>query len=618
MKSYFRIMRYARKYWRHLVLAITCSMMFSLTSGVSVYLSIPLLDTLFQESYGAKKQEISIQQQTGISTPGFIEKLKTDINSTINSFILSGDKVAGLLKICFIVLTAFFLKNVFGYFSAYFMSVVEQGTMRDIRNDAYKHLHQLPLGYFKNEKTGNLISRIINDVNVVQNSISASFVSLIREPLSIVVFMLMAVSISWKLTLFSFLILPVSMIIISFLGLRLRKQAVFIQEKMADITNVLQETITGVKIVKAFGMEGYENNKFVKETQRFFKLMIRMSRVRNLAPPTTEFLSVVVGVVIIYFGGHLVLIEKSLKASEFMGFLFAIFQLMPPIKELSGVNNRIQEADAAGDRIFEISDTPPSITNRENPKHIQVLNDSIVFDHVTYQYEDAEEPVLKNLNFTVKKGEIIALVGPSGGGKSTLVDMLPRFYDVSSGSIQIDGVDIRDYDLKDVRALMGIVTQETILFNETIRNNIAYGISETEDEKIFHAAGMANAHTFISELPNGYETIIGERGVKLSGGQRQRLSIARALLKNPEIMIFDEATSALDNESELLVQEAIERLMVNRTSFVIAHRLSTVRNANRILVIDKGEIVQAGSHDELILNEKGLYKKLYEMQFGEQ
>ncbi|MBI5726557.1 MAG: ABC transporter ATP-binding protein [Ignavibacteriales bacterium] len=600
MKSYFRIMRYARKYWRHLVLAITCSMMFSLTSGVSVYLSIPLLDTLFQESYGVNKKEMTIQQQTGISTPGFIENLKKDINVTINSYILSGDKVAGLLKICFIVLTAFFLKNVFGYFSAYFMSVVEQGTMRDIRNDAYKHLHQLPLGYFKNEKTGNLISRIINDVNVVQNSISASFVSLIREPLSIIVFMLMAVSISWKLTLFSFLILPFSMLIISFLGLRLRKQAVFIQEKMADITNVLQETITGVKIVKAFGMEGYENNKFVKETQRFFKLMIRISRVRNLAPPTTEFLSVVVGVVIIYFGGHLVLIEKSLKASEFMGFLFAIFQLMPPIKELSGVNNRIQEADAAGDRIFEISDTPPSITNRENPKPIQVLNDSIVFDHVTYQYEDAEEPVLKNLSFTVKKGEIIALVGPSGGGKSTLVDMLPRFYDVTSGSILIDGVDIRDYDLKDVRALMGIVTQETILFNETIRNNIAYGISETADEKVFNAAGMANAHTFISELPNGYETMIGERGIRLSGGQRQRIGIARAMYNDPEVLILDEATSSLDNLTEALVMEAVQGLARKKTILMIAHRLTTLVDCDVIHFLSQGRILQSGRYEQLM------------------
>ncbi|MCE1190004.1 MAG: ABC transporter ATP-binding protein/permease [Ignavibacteria bacterium] len=615
MKSYFRIIAYARRYWKHLFFAISCSMMFSLTSGISVYLTIPLLDTLFQETKTFSAPAVPNVQ---VAPQGMIDDIKNGLNHAVQSFVLTGNKLDGLLRICFIILGAFLLKNIFGYFSAYFMSVVEQGAMRDIRDDAYRHLHQLPLGYFKNERTGNLISRIINDVNVVQNSISASFVNLIREPLSILVFLGMAVSISWQLTLFSFLILPFSMLIISWLGLKLRKHAVFIQEKMADITNVLQETITGVKIVKAFGMEEYENRKFSVEIQRFFKLMIRISRVRHLAPPTTEFLSVVVGVVIVYFGGRLVLVDNTLKASEFLGFLFAIFQMMPPIKELSGVNSRIQEADAAGDRIFEILDTPPSIVNIANPVLLNTFTSNIEFKDVTFKYDDADEPVLSNINFNVRKGEIIALVGPSGGGKSTLVDLIPRFYDVSSGAIYIDGQDIKSVQIKSLRSLMGIVTQETILFNESIRNNIAYGLNDLPLEQIIQAAKMANAHKFIEEMPNGYNTVIGERGVKISGGQRQRLSIARALLKNPEIMIFDEATSALDNESELLVQEAIERLMVNRTSFIIAHRLSTIRNASRILVVDKGQIVQAGSHDDLILEEHGLYKKLYEMQFGEQ
>jgi subfamily B ATP-binding cassette protein MsbA len=589
--------------------------MFSLMNGLSVYLSIPLLDTLFQESSGTARLVEQSPLKHSPQVMGFLEQIKYSISEFFTSYIFTGDKITSLLRICLIVLSAFFLKNIFGYLEAYFLAFVEQGTARDIRNAAYRHLHRLPITYFKNEKTGHLISRIMNDVNVILASISGTFINLTREPLSIIVFLGMAISISWKLTTFSFVVLPFSMIIISWMGLKLRKQVTYIQEKLADITNVLQETITGVKIVKAFGMEEYENRKFMRETTGYFKLMLRIVRIRNLASPLTEFLSVIVGVVIIYFGGQLVLVEKSLKASEFLGFLFAIFQLMPPIKVLSGVNNQIQEATAAGSRVFEIIDEPPTITNREHPIAVKNLKKEIVFDNVTFQYADADEPVLSSLSFTVQRGEIIALVGPSGGGKSTLVDLLPRFYDVTGGSILLDGIDIRDYDLADLRGLMGIVTQETILFNENIRNNIAYGLEQYPIEEIIEAAKMANAHQFISEIPEGYDTVIGERGVKLSGGQRQRLSIARALLKNPEIMIFDEATSALDNESEQLVQEAIERLMINRTSFVIAHRLSTIRNASRIIVIEKGRIVQTGTHADLIADERGLYKKLYEMQF---
>ncbi len=487
--------------------------------------------------------------------------------------------------------------------------------MKDLRNEAYKHLHKLPMSFFKKERVGNLISRITNDVNIVQTSISAAFLNMIREPLSIIVFLGIAISISWKLTLLALVILPVSMFIIAWIGLKLRKQSYFIQEKMADITSILQETISGVKIVKAFGMEKYENNKFMRETYNFFKLMLRIVRVRNASSPITEILSTGVGVVIIYFGGLLVLKEQTLTASEFMGFLFAIFQMMPPIKELSGVNNRIQESSAAGDRIFEIIDIQPSIKNSEKAIEVTGFKDSLNLDHVFFHYEDSEELVLNDVNFNVNRGEIVALVGPSGGGKSTLVDLIPRFYDPTDGRILLDGIDIREIKIENLRELMGIVTQETFLFNESIRNNIAYGLGEYPEEKIIEAAKTANAHNFIMQMPEDYNTVIGERGMKISGGQRQRLSIARALLKNPEIMIFDEATSALDNESELLVQEAIERLMVNRTTIVIAHRLSTIRNATRIIVLDKGRIIQKGTHDELILEKKGLYKKLYEMQF---
>jgi subfamily B ATP-binding cassette protein MsbA len=594
--------------------------MFAVFNGLSIYLTIPLLTTLFQEGQTQSEQtSLSITSSAVGNTtsilPGWVLKAQHSLSDTFNNFVLSGDKLDSLLKICFLVVIAFFLKNIFGYLQAYFLSYVEEGSMKDMRNAAYEHLHQLPMSYFKQERVGNLISRITNDVNVVQSSISAGFLNLIREPLTIVVFIGIAVSISWKLTLLAFVVLPFSMLIIAGIGLKLRKHSTAIQAKMADITSILQETISGVKIVKAFGMEGYENNKFKKETYSYFRMMLRIVRIRNSSSPITEFLSVIVGAIIIYYGGVLVLQTHALKAAEFMGFLLAIFQTMPPIKELSTVNNRIQESSAAGDRIFEILDTKPAIEDAKNPHLLKTFTSSIAFENLSFHYDDSDEQVLSDINFEVKKGEIVALVGPSGGGKSTLVDLIPRFYDPTGGRILMDGIDIREVKVQNLRAQMGIVTQETILFNESIRNNIAYGLEGYPIEKIVEAAKTANAHNFILELPDGYDTIIGERGLKISGGQRQRISIARAILKNPQIMIFDEATSALDNESELLVQEAIERMMINRTSIVIAHRLSTIRNATRIIVLERGKIIQTGTHEELIRDENGLYNKFYEMQF---
>jgi subfamily B ATP-binding cassette protein MsbA len=614
VKTYLRILSYVKPYWKHLVVSIFCTILYAILNGVSVYLTIPLLDTLFQQSPKAVVQNTTTNPASSI-LPDWAIKLGNEISKKFNEIILSGDKIDALIKICILVFIAFLLKNIFGYLQAYFLATVEQGTMKDMRDAAYKHLHKLPMSYFKKERVGNLISRITNDVNIIQSSISTAFLNMIREPLSIIVFLGIAISISWKLTLLALVILPVSVFIITWIGLKLRKQSYLIQAKMADITSILQETISGVKIVKAFSMERYENKKFMDETRYFFRMMLRIVRIRNASSPITEVLSTAVGVIIIYFGGVLVLKDQALSASEFMGFLFAIFQLMPPIKELSSVNNRIQESSAAGDRVFEIIDTNPNIVDVKDAVDISKFEDSLVLDQVSFHYEDSPDLVLNNVNFSVKRGEIVALVGPSGGGKSTLVDLIPRFYDPTDGKILLDNVSIKNVKIESLRSLMGIVTQETFLFNESIKNNIAYGLGEYPFEKIEEAARTANAHNFIMEMPDGYNTVIGERGVKLSGGQRQRISIARALLKNPEIMIFDEATSSLDNESEMLVQEAIERLMVNRTTIVIAHRLSTIRNATRIVVLDRGEVIQIGKHDELIKDDKGLYKKLYEMQF---
>lgn len=616
MKTYFRILHYIKNYWKHLSASIFFTILFALLNGGSIYLTIPLLDTLFQDS-----KVVNVQQQPNhlekVSTalPGWFDSIKQAVSNIFNNFVFSGSKTDALLKICILILFTFLGKNIFGYLQSYYLAVVEQGLTRDLRDEAYSHLHKLPMSYFKNEKTGNLISRITNDVNVVNASVSAVFLNLIREPLNIIVFLGIAVSISWRLTLFSIIVLPFSMAIISWIGLVLRKHSGMLQEKMSDITTVLHETISGVKIVKAFGMESYENRKFKKETNSYYKLILKIVRIRNAASPITEFLSVIVGVFLIYYGGRLVLIDGTLKASEFLTFMFAIFQMMPPIKELTTVNNRIQESSAAADRIFEILDTEPTIKNIDNPKPLLTFIKTIEFKNLSFHYDDSDELVLNNINFTVNKGEIIALVGSSGSGKTTLVDLIPRFYDPTSGKIIIDGVDIKEIKIEDLRKLLGIVTQETVLFNDTIRNNIAYGLGDYSMDKIVKSAKAANAHNFIMEFPNGYETIVGERGAKISGGQRQRLSIARALLVNPPIMIFDEATSALDSESEMLVQEAIERLMVDRTTFIIAHRLSTIRHADRIFVLENGQIIQQGKHDELMADERGLYKKLYELQF---
>jgi len=617
MEIFLRIISYVKPFWKHLTGAIVSIFLFALLNGLSIYLTMPLLDTLFEQNNTELVQKVDGPTDSSF-LPTWISDFVDYIKTTFNEFALSGSVEDVLIKISFLIVLAFVLKNIFSYISNYYIAYVEQGVIRNLRNELYQHIHKLPMNFFKNEKTGDLISRFTSDVNIIQQSITAVFLNMFQDPLTILVFFGIAFSISWKLTLFALLIVPFSALIIGFIGSLLRKQSYVLQQKLGTIVNVLHETISGVKIVKAFGMEEYENNRFKSETQKYFKIILKKVRIRNISSPSTEIIAVILGAAMLYYGGRLVLIENEIKASEFMVFLFAIFQMMPPFKNMSQLNNKIQESIGAGMRIFEILNIQPEIKNVENPIPLDSFNSKIKFDNVTFSYSDSPEKILDGATFTASKGEIIAFVGSSGAGKTTLVDLIPRFFDPTDGKILIDGIDIKEVKIEDLRKHMGIVTQETVLFNESVSSNIAYGLANIPEERIIEVAKIANAHKFISDMPHGYDTVIGERGTKLSGGQRQRLSIARALLKNPPIMIFDEATSALDNESEVLVQEAIEHLMKERTTFVIAHRLSTIRNADKIIVMNKGQIVQQGKHDELLNDENGIYKKLYELQFRTQ
>ncbi|MCK5527886.1 MAG: ABC transporter ATP-binding protein, partial [Candidatus Latescibacteria bacterium] len=551
--------------------------------------------------------------ETPEKDPGLLDRWKGRLRKTTDRLIVGQTREQKFTRLCLVILTLFFLKNLFGYAQGYLMAYVEQGLIKRFRDALYEHLQALTLGYFHEQRTGHLISRIVNDVTLLNEAMNASLINLVREPLMIFFYLSLMFTFSWKLTVAVLLVMPLSLRVILYIGKKLRKHSTRSQQRIADITTVLEETISGIRVVKAFAMEAFEIAKFSGRTDRFRSTMTKLTRIRRLASPLTEFLSVSTGMVILWFGGRQVLAGGLLAPAEFITFVITMFLMMSPFKSLGNVYSRIQVGLAAGERIFEILDTPPIIREKPGARDVDDIEESLRFREVSFSYPTGDR-VLDHVELHVRAGEVLAIVGPSGGGKSTLVDLIPRFYDPTAGAVEIDGVDLREVKIGSLRRLMGIVTQETILFNDSVRNNIAYGHPEIEEARIVSAARAANAHDFILEFPEGYETRIGDRGVKLSGGQRQRLAIARAILKNPPILIFDEATSSLDMESEQLVQEAIEHLMQGRTAFVIAHRLSTVQRANRIVVMDAGRIVQEGTHEELVVQE-GLYRKLYQMQF---
>ncbi len=603
MKVFWRFFKYLKPYIRPLAAANFFMLLFVIFSLASIGLVMPFIDLLFNPS-------------TEAATPVNFSllNLKEWLSYQLNEFVQSYSKLELVTYLCVLIIIVFFFKNLFSYLQTWFMSFVEQGIIRDIRLQLYTHFHKLSLGYFTEEKKGILISRIINDVQIIKDSMIAVINSIFRDPPLIIIFSAVLFIFNWKLTLLVFALLPVTGFILAKIGDSLKKRSIRSQERIADITSILDETFGAMRIVKAFGMENYEIERFREEEKKYFRLLTSLTRRRALASPITEFLGVITITIVLYFiGSQIVLGKSDMTPGAFFVFLGIFFQMMPSIKLAGQVFNSIQEGIAASERVFAILDTPPKVVDSPNAVEIKSFEKEIQFQNVSFKY-DKSDLILKNIDLLIKKGEVLAIVGPSGAGKSSLVDLIPRFYDVTDGSILIDGVDIRNITMKSLRSLIGVVTQETILFNDTVRNNIAYGLQSISIDKIIEAAKAANAHSFIEGLKDGYETVIGDRGIKLSGGERQRLSIARALLKNPPILILDEATSSLDTESEMLVQQAIERLMKGRTSIVIAHRLSTIQRANKIIVISDGKIVEEGAHEEL-LSKNGLYHKLYYMQF---
>lgn len=604
MKTFRRFFKYLRPYIKPLMLANFFMLLFVLFSLFSIGLIMPFIDLLFNQA------PVEFVHKDNISILDLREFLSYKLSEIVSQYT----KSELVIYLCVLMVIVFFLKNLFSYLQTYFMSIAEQGIIRDIRLQLYTHFHKLSLGYFTEEKKGILISRIINDVQIIKDSMIAVINSIFRDPPLIIIFSIVLMIFNWKLTLLIFALLPVTGLVLAKIGDSLKRKSIRSQEQIADITSILDETFGAMRIVKAFGMEEYEIKRFRDGERNYFSILTSLVRRRALAAPITEFIGVVTITIILYFiGSEIVTGKSSMTPGAFFVYLGIFFQMMPSIKLFGQMFNSVQEGIAASERVFSILDTKPKILDSPDAVELKSFESRIEFKDASFRYEKSDL-ILKNINLKINKGEILAIVGPSGAGKSSLVDLIPRFYDTETGSVLIDDTDIRKIKITSLRSLMGIVTQETILFNDTIRNNIAYGMKEIDLDKIIEASQAANAHDFINEMERGYDTIIGDRGVKLSGGERQRLSIARALLKNPPILILDEATSSLDTQSELLVQQAIERLMKGRTSIVIAHRLSTIKNANKIIVINNGEIVEQGNHNQLI-GQDGLYKKLYNMQF---
>lgn len=603
MKSLRIIFQYIRRYPKMVSLYFILNLLASLFSLVSLALLGPFLTLIFGVQGG--EQMLGSRFRIGNITNNFYAYL--------NELITTDEgKIKALGVLCLIVVVAIILKNLFLYFALYVLTPIRNSIINDMRKEMFSKILHLPIGYFSDQRKGDIMSRLTNDLQDVEYSTISFLETFFREPITIILYLTAMIQLSPELSLFLLIFLPVAGLVIGRIGRSLKKVSTKVQEKLGDILTTIEETLGGIRVVKGFNAEEHQLKRFMSENEKLFEIKNKAIRRRDLASPVSETLGIVAVCCVLYYGGRLVLGNNfSLTGPDFLTYIAIFTQIINPLKSFSSASYNIQRGAASIERIQSLIHEQETIKEVANPRSVKTFNQAIEFRKVHFSYGDKE--VLSNINFTVKKGTTVALVGSSGSGKSTLADMVPRFHDVTSGELLIDGVNIKEYAIKDLRNLMGIVTQEPILFNETIANNIALGVENARLEDIENAARVANAHSFIVNKEDGYHSNIGERGSKLSGGERQRVTIARAVLKNPPILILDEATSSLDTESERLVQDALNHLMEDRTSLVIAHRLSTVRHADEIIVLDKGKIAERGKHEELI-SLRGLYYRLVELQ----
>lgn len=596
MQSFWQLLGYLRNYKLFVVLNVLSNILTAVFTIVSLPLMIPFFNILFE------------QENEGTSVGDF----QTYLQDEFTNYITLEGKEAGLVVVCGIIILSFFFKNLFRYFSMFFMAPVRNGIIRDIRKQVFDKILILPISYFSEEKKGDLLSRITADVQEIEWSILNVLEAVFREPLIIIGSLGFMLYVSPNLTLFVFILIIFTAVVIGGIGRTLRKPSAEVQETLGTLVSIVEEALGALRVIKGFNAEGYQSKKFGESNDQYRWALTRLLWRKDLASPLSEFLGISVVSILLWYGSRQVF-SGELDASTFIAFIMAFYYVIDPSKSLTRAVYNIQKGIASMHRVEKVLSAPQTIKETEKPAQLTDFQREITYGNVSFKYKSSEFQVLSNIDLTIPKGKIIAIVGASGSGKSTLVDLLPRFYDVGQGEIRIDGVDIRDMSLKDLRNLMGIVTQEPLLFNDTIYNNIAFGLEHVTPEEVKQAASIAHAHDFIMETELGYQTNIGDRGTKLSGGQRQRITLARAVLKDPPILILDEATSALDSESEQIVQQALVEVMKNRTALVIAHRLSTIQHADKIVVMKAGKIVESGTHQSLI-TQKGEYHKLVALQ----